>query len=257
MPSNANPYTQLALPTTLTDLLNARETALRLHHDARTLTDKAKATLDAVGTHLMPNSAQFRDYESNVIAELDCSLWRRAFDLTGFKQLMDAEAVAEFERSLSPKPPEFTDSNIRATLIDLHSKAGEMFRRGIVNVFRRLSDDYKTNSNEPFRIGRKAVMTYMVKPAFNRGLQVDYGLAGSRLNDIDRIIKTLDKKHFKPREFEYAINVALEKSEAFEDAYYRVKGFKNGNLHIEFKREDLLDGLNDQIAQHYGNALAG
>ena len=252
----ANPYTQLALPTTLTDLINARNTALRLHRDARTLTDKAKATLDAVGTYLMPNSAQFRDYESKVGAELDCSLWRRAFDLTGFKQLMDTEAVADFDRSLHPKPPEFTDSNIRATLIDLHGKAGEMFRRGIVNVFRYLSDDYKTNASEPFRIGRKVVMGYMVSPAFSRGLQVGYGGAASRLNDIDRIIKTLDKKHFQPRELEYAINVALEKLEVFEDAYYRIKAFKNGNMHLEFKREDLLNGLNDQIAEHYGNALA-
>lgn len=131
-----------------------------------------------------------------------------------------------------------------------------MFRRGIVNVFRYLSDDYKTNSNEPFRIGRKVVMTWMVGPSFKRGLQIRYGMPSDKMNDIDRIIKTLDGKQFKPRDLEYAINTALEKCEVFEDDYYRVKGFKNGNMHIEFKRDDLLDGLNDQIAEHYGNALA-
>lgn len=251
-----NLFTQLSLPVTLLDLLKARETALKLHCEARRLNEMARETLDVVGTYLMPRSAQFEQCEARVIADLDCSFWRRAFDLTGFKQLMDAEAVAEFDKSLYPKPPEFNDSNIRATFIDLHARSGEMFRRGIVNVFRYMSDDYKTNSNEPFRIGRKVVMTWMVGPSFKRGLQIRHGGAGDKMNDIDRIIKTLDGKQFKPRDFEYALNAAFEKSEIFEDEYYRAKAFKNGNIHLEFKRADLLDGLNEQIAEHYGKALA-
>jgi len=37
----------------------------------------------------------------------------------------------------------------------------------------------------------------------------------------------------------------------FEDSYYRAKAFRNGNLHLEFKRSDLLDKLNEQIADYY------
>jgi hypothetical protein len=248
----ANPFTQISLPVTLADLLDAKAKALQLHGDARRLNDMAKAELDAVGTYLMPNSAQFHESMERAQAELDRSMWKRAFDLTGFKQLMDAEAVKDFERSLYPKPPEFNDGNIRATFIDLHQRSGQMFRRGIVNVFKYLSDDYKTNKKEAFKVGRKVVMTYMVSPAFKRGLQIRIG-AGDKLDDIDRIIKTLDGKQFKPRSLEYAINAALEKSEPFEDANYRAKGFKNGNLHLEFKCQELLDGLNEQIAEHYSD----
>jgi len=253
---STNPWTQLSLPVSLNDLLDAREAALRLHKDARQLNDQARETLAAVGSYLMPHGGEFRDSLEKSLHELDRSMWRRAFDLTGFKQLMDAEAVADFERSLSPKPPEFTDANIRATFIDLHMRAGEMFRRGIVNVFRYLSDDYKTNSAEPFRIGRKVVMGLIIGPSFRRGLQVRIG-SGDRLNDIDRVIQTLDNKQFKPRQLEYAMNAAFEKGEVYECDYYRAKGFKNGNLHLEFKRADLLDLLNEQIALHYGeNVLA-
>lgn len=251
-----NPFTQLSIPVTLLNLIDARNTAVRLHGDARRLNDQAKAVLDEVGNYLLPRGAQFAEDEQRAISELDRAMWRRAFDLTGFKQLMDAEAVSEFERSLSPAPPEFSDSNIRATFIDLHGRAGVMFRRGVVNVFRGLSDDYKTNSASPFKVGRKIVMGYMVGPCFRRGLQVRYGHASDKLNDIDRIIQTIDGHQFKPRELEYALNASLENSEVFESDYYRIKGFKNGNLHLEFKRQDLLEGLNDQIAEHYGNALA-
>lgn len=253
---NSNPWTQLSLPVTLNDLIEARDKALALHKDARRINEMAEILLREVGSYLMPRGAQFYEDIGRATREMDASFWRRAFDLTGFKQLMDAEAVADFERSLQPTPPEFTDANIRATFIDLHGKSAQMFRRGIFNVFRYLSDDYKTNSAEPFRIGRKCVMGWMVGPSFKRGLQIRIG-AGDKLNDIDRIIKTVDGKQFKPRETEYAINASLEKGEVFEDEYYRAKGFKNGNLHIEFKRADLLDALNEQIALHYGeNILA-
>lgn len=251
----ANPWTQVSLPVTLVDLIEARHEALRLHGDARRLNAMAEELLGKVGSYLMPRGAQFYEDAGRATAQMDASFWRRAFDLTGFKQLMDAEAVADFERSLAPKPPEFTDANIRSVFIDLHSKSGAMFRRGIVNVFRYLSDEYKTNANEPFRIGRKVVMGWMIQPSFRRGLQIRIG-AGDKINDIDRIIKTLDGKQFMAREAEYAMNTAFNDGAAFEDDYYRAKAFKNGNLHIEFKRQDLLDGLNEQIAEHYGNTLS-
>lgn len=248
-------FTQLALPTTLTDLLQARNDALRLLGDARRITEMAKELLAKHGPYLMPHSAQPRESEDRARIELDTSMWRRAFDLTGFKQLMDAEAVAKFEKSMSPAPPAFTEANIRSNLIDMRMNADEMFRRGVVNVFRHLSDDYKTNASEPFKMGRKVVMGWMVGPSFHKGLCVRYGQPSDKLNDIDRVFKTLDQQIFQPRTMQSALDAALQKYEVFEDDYYRAKGFKNGNLHLEFKRLDLLDKLNEQIADHYANTL--
>ena len=248
-------FTDIALPTTLTDLLQARQDALRLLSDARSLTDKAKELLDRHGRYLMPHNGQLRDSAERVQAELDASMWRRAFDLTGFKQLMDAQAVAEFERSLSPRPPEFTEANIRSTFIDLHGKSREMFRRGVVNVFRYLSDDYKTNSREPFRIGRKLVMTCMTSKSFGGGLELHYGGARDKLNDIDRVVRTLGGMTFTAGALPVLVNQALKLGQVHECDLYRAKGFKNGNMHFEFKRQDLLDLLNEQIAEHYANTL--
>ena len=249
-------FTDIALPTTLTDLLQARQDALRLIGDARRCTDMAKELLDRHGHYLMPNSGMFRESPDRVRAELDSSLWRRAFDLTGFKQLMDAQAVAEFERSLQPQPPEFTEANIRSTFIDLHGTARGMFQRGVVNVFRYLSDDYKTNRNEPFRIGRKLVMTYMTDKAFGGGLALNYHGARDKLNDIDRVVRTLGGMTFTAGALPVAVNQSLKLDQVYECDLYRAKGFKNGNLHFEFKRDDLLDLVNEQIAEHYGAALA-
>lgn len=244
-------FTNVAVPTTLTDLLLARDEALRLIADARRLTDLAKQTLSQHGPHLMPYGAEMREDALRIRSELDSSMWRRAFDMTGFKQLMDAQAVAEFEKSLSPTPPEFTEANIRATFIDLRLNAQGMFRRGVFNVFRYLSDDYRTNASEPFRIGRKVVMSYVVRASYRRGLCVRHEGA-DKVNDLDRVFQTLDGKMFQPRSLEFAMNAAFEEGKLFESDYYRARAYKNGNLHLEFKRLDLLEKVNEQIAEYYG-----
>lgn len=241
----------LALPVTIFDLLEARDEALRLIADARTLTKKASDSLSRHGSFLMPHCALLPGSESDVRRELDASMWRRAFDLIGFKQLMDAQAVEEFEKSLSPNPPEFKEGTIRATFIDLRLGADNMFRRGVFNVFRYLSDDYRTNAREPFRIGRKVVMGFMVRASFRKGRCINYGRSADRLNDIDRVFMTLDKKHFQPRTLESAMNMAFEEGQIFESEYYKAKAFKNGNLHLEFKRADLLEKVNEEIAVFY------
>ncbi|KIL03171.1 DUF4942 domain-containing protein [Stutzerimonas xanthomarina] len=249
-----NPFTQIALPITLTDLLLAREDALRLLQDSRRILAKAEDVLKRHGPYLMPFNALPPASEDQVRQELDSRMWDRALDLTGFRQLMDAEEVKAFKASLRPAPPEFTEGNIRATFIELHIRATKMFRRGVVNVFRSLSDDYRTNEAEPFRIGRKVIMGAMVRPSYSRGLCINDGnqnYGADKLNDIDRVIKSLDGKQFQSRSLESAMNLAFRDHAVFEDSYYRAKAFRNGNLHLEFKRSDLLDKLNEQIADYY------
>lgn len=251
-------WNELALPVTLTDMLDGRNKAIDLHRQARKITGMASDALKPLGSFLVPRGMQFGECEERAIWELDAKLWRRAFDLTGFKQLMDAEAVAEFELSLSPHPPEFTEENIRSTFLDLRQTSGHMFRRGIVNVFRRLSDKYATNAAEPFKVGRKAVMSYMIDSWISNKLIIRTGYGSDHINDIDRVIKTLDGKEFKPRQLEGDMNAAFSVRQVFEDDYYKAKAFKNGNMHLEFKRLDLLDKLNEQIAEFYSDgALAG
>ena len=101
--------TSVAIPTTLTDLLQARADALRLIGDSISIMQKACEVLAPMGSHLMPYSARINGDVGQIRRELDASMWRRALDLTGFKQLMDAEAANEFEKGLEPNPPEFSE----------------------------------------------------------------------------------------------------------------------------------------------------
>lgn len=183
--------------------------------------------------------------------------WRQAFDKTGLSQMMDRQAIADFDKALAKEPPEFTEANVRATFIEMSSKADKMFQRGVVDVFRNLAGRYRTHSNEPFKIPQKIIMRYMVSPVM-RNFSIQHGMASDRVNDIDRVIKTLDGKRHEPRALEAEMNRQWCHADVFENEYYIAKPHKNNNLHLTFKRQDLLDRMNDLISDYYGShTLAG
>jgi hypothetical protein len=247
----------LALPKTLVDFVEARDRAIadyRMHYEG---IRRIQRQLEEFSEYLMPYNAVPSLNPGDFIIDLDKRMWLRAFDKTNFMQIMDRKAKKEFHEQVDKKPPEFTLANVQTTFLSLMQDADVMFARGIVNVFRHLSSTHKTNTNEPFKINRRAVMTCMTSPAFRGGIEIrTYYGRGEELNDIDRVFKLLDGKKLTQRELEFAINEKFSKMELYEDDYYRIRGFKNGNIHIEFKRQDLLDKANRIIHDYYaGNIL--
>lgn len=247
--------TDIAIPKTLLDYIEARDRVIVLFRDAVRSIEAAQAECKKVGTYLYPANGNIEANEERFTQELDRALWRQAFNHTGFFQLMDKEAHADFDRGLRDKTPAFTEANVRETFLSLAQESDLMFRRGLVNVFLRLSREYRTNEREPFKVGRKIIMSYLFSPSFRGGLCVRYGTEAT-VNDIDRVFKVLDGKKHNPRELEVAINAAMAEKNVYEDEYFKVRGFKNGNGHIEFKRADLLEKANLLIHEHYkGRAL--
>lgn len=246
----------IAIPKTINDICEDREAARIMIEQAHDLLKCAKGRMEKVSHYLWPYDADPPNSAAVTMEEVDRRLWRHAFDKTGLMQYMDAQARKEFERSLDKEPPAFTEKNCRSVLLSTAQDADTMFVRGLVNVFLRMSKSHKTNTNEPFKVNRKAIMGYWVSNWY--GLSVNHSCS-DELNDVDRIIKTLDGKEHHPRELETAINGVLKTDEnLYEDDYYKIRCFKKGTMHIEFKRQDLLDKANRLIADYYeGQALAG
>lgn len=253
-----------AIPKTIFDYCEARTQALALISDAVRSTGMAKDILAALGSYVAPTSICYPDLKlEKVTKEIDRGLWRQAFTVSGFMAMLDAEAYKKFMQQVDNDPPEFNEGNIRATFIDLMQQADMMFARGVVNVFRWLSDNYKTNSEDPFTIGHKAVMGWIFESNWHGGIRVSYREhASGQLNDLDRVFRVLDGKKHEPRALEAAINKRFAEIGkggpwVYEDEYFQIKGFKNNNAHIVFKRADLLEKVNAVIGKYYGdNALA-
>lgn len=253
---------QIALPPKIGDICEARDAAIAKLAQALTLIDQAESVINGVCTYAFPSSEVSQPRLEELVKSIDRRLWQFAFDYTGFMQIMDREAKRDFMNDVERKAPPFTIENIRTTFLQFSQDASMMYARGIVNVFLRLSDKHKTNTNEPFKIDEKCVLTYMVTSTWGGGLEVRGwgGYASEQLNDIDRVFKTLDGKKHVQRALENAINAAFKGNgvKVYEDSYYKIKGFKNTNMHIQFKRADLLEKANKIISEFYnGTALAG
>lgn len=246
---------QIAIPITLTQRCEARTQAIKRVEEAFRLLGEGEQLLREQGTLGLPYDAKPRDSLAAVTARIDRDLWRVAFEQTGLMQIMDAQARAEFERDLDKSPPAFTEANVRSVLLMVHQQADELFVRGLVNVFSRLSGHYRSNS--AFKLARKVVLERMVTKHWNDRYVEINGWVGGRytaadeLNDMDRVFHLLDRKAHTPRRLEDGMNAAFQAGEVYQDEYFRARAFKKGTLHLWFLREDLLDRANRMIADYF------
>jgi hypothetical protein len=185
---------------------------------------------------------------------LDSDVWRYLLNASGLRNLMDATAMEAFNTQTSKKPPPVTKDTVAATFASHGEQRHAIFRRGAVEVFRRL--DRRFASNGPFKVEPKLVIDHALS---GLGGWNHYSTAEAKVGDLDRIMHVLDGKDPKDHRGNAAAMVHQASNRRLgevETDYFRFRLFKNGNLHIAFKRMDLVERLNKLIAEECGVALA-
>ncbi|EFL9594500.1 DUF4942 domain-containing protein [Yersinia enterocolitica] len=189
---------------------------------------------------------------------IDRSIWKDLMNKSGMLALMDAQARNEWYNSLEKDDiPAISEENILSTFKQLHLNKGEVFERGVINVFKGLSWNFKTNS--PCRFGRKIIVNGLVK--YDRwGFGLNWGWQRDRLADLERMLMLLDGKPVPDNRADVTRRLgdhidANRHAPRYEDEMFVIKYFQKGTAHITFKRPELVDKLNDIIARHYPGAL--
>lgn len=199
-----------------------------------------------------------------VRAEVDRVAWGYLMSESGLRTFMDAEARRKWDEELyKGTVPELTAENIEATFATMHDARGEMFERGVIRCFRRLSWDYR--SNNPYRIGKRLVLRHVVsvrpwRDARHSGVSVlpNHG-STDELDDLLRVFHVFDGRP-EPDHRQGLQSLLWDSIHAgqwsCENEYFAIRWFKNGNGHLMFKRLDLVEKLNGIIAKHFPGALA-
>jgi hypothetical protein len=249
--------TDIALRKTVADYCRIRDRAIAAYRSALRLHATIRSDLRAAGLLGPPPESEPRAGLEAFIRNLDASFWRLLFDATGLARYMDDQARREFENGLRDTAPPFEEATIRATLIGAASCADAMFARGLFNLFATRSQDHRTNTRAPFALPRKVVWADMIDVVSARlfgHLSLSYDRLG-KLDDLDRIFRTLAGLDFVPRRLESALQQAFRTGSLYEDELFRVRGFKSGTLHVWLLREDLVAKANLIIAAYAGAAL--
>ncbi|EHF4933916.1 DUF4942 domain-containing protein [Enterobacter hormaechei] len=192
-----------------------------------------------------------------ITRNIDRSIWKNLMNKSGMLALMDAQAREEWYNSLEKDDiPAVSEENILSTFEQLHQSKAEVFERGIINVFKGLSWDYKSNS--PCKFGKKIIVDGLVQ--YDRwGFHFRHGRRREQLADLDRMLNLLDGKPVPENRNDLSVrldaHICKQHASVYEDEYVEIRYFQKGTGHIIFKRSDLIDKMNGIVARHFPATL--
>ncbi|EMA9950495.1 DUF4942 domain-containing protein [Salmonella enterica] len=194
-----------------------------------------------------------------ITRNLDRGIWRDLMERSGMLSIMDAQARDQWYRNLEGNDiPTISEANILSTFEQLHQSKGEVFERGVINVFKSLSWDFKTNN--PCKFGSKIIVNGLVK-CDRWGYSLNWSWQRDRLADLERMLMLLDGKPVPDNRADVTRRLddhihENRGSNCYEDGMFKIKYFQKGTAHITFRRPELVDKLNDIIARHYPGTLS-
>jgi hypothetical protein len=205
---------------------------------------------------------------------IDISAWSWIIERTDLERLMDHEAKQQLRNQMAYVPerpkgdreiitgeeierglPELTVENVMATLDQFMLDADTIFRRGIANAFSKL--DRRFRSHDGFKIGSRLILTHVFDRDSGR---LNWGSVRDQLIDIERAFAVLDGR---PESGFTSALYAIEQDRHYdgpkqtecETNYFRIKGYKNGNAHLWFQRDELVEKVNKLLAEYYGEVI--
>ena len=271
------PGRELMAPTRIDEVCSARDAALAKMREAvhtinigiskaRSARELAKKAHRGAFFHLEDRREEehlaklFReDFDPAKILEvyqkiLDGRIWMSLLDRTHIDAIMDATAKNDLHRSLQKDVPEVTFDNVSATFRKLLSESDLLFKRGVATAFSKL--DKRFRSHDGFKIGSRIILDRVFD---EYGFWRSYGDDRNTLIDVERVFAILDGVTPNPGALVRAIDEARDRQcrrkWEIETAYFRIRAFKNGNVHMWFVRDDLVEKANRLLADYYGDAL--
>lgn len=224
-------FQQVAVQRSIQDVIDDFKRIEQMVNEAYRLLDSAEQIANTHKINIKANVHNRQHFHPEAAIErMRRDAWIKLMDMTGLKQVMDTQALEAFEKELYSKAPAFSEENIRGTLLQQMQESETMFARGLVNVFRAFSGKYSRHKDAAFRIPRKIIIGHATDYWTNGRIMVGHS-AYSRLDDIDRIFKTLAGEKFKSHDFIAALGTSWQSGGLHECELYRARGFKNGNMH--------------------------
>lgn len=189
-----------------------------------------------------------REQKEELKRALDRSCWNKLLDNTKLGVVMNSTQLEAFRSDVQKNAPELVLNRAMTTFMDLFVNQKETFRAGLVTAFQSLSGNYKSHS--AFKVSKRSIIRNAISHH-----SPDY------FSDIWKYLAILDG--VDPSTVPHAqqpITIIRDDGRPapaeFEFDQLRAVAYQNGNIHVWLDgRPDLLDKVNQLIAEHYGAAL--
>jgi hypothetical protein len=183
------------------------------------------------------------------------SCWGSLVERLELRRMMSIERWKQLEKTLDEEAlPEITEEHVRAFVAQQRSTLPDMLKEAIYEVHEWLRPhegsrgaDYVRNSQ--YEVPRRIAITSIIRSGtFDRRFDVcDY--RHQYLTALENVFSGLDgqgqiNKHHYSVLHTAIKQIAVGSGGVAETTYFRAKPHKNGSLHLEFLRPDLLARFN-------------
>lgn len=204
----------------------------------------------SVGSSRRSSDVTFED-PGPAIVEIRRSAWRAVVERLKVRRMMSIKKWKELSEKLDrDEPPVFTVELVMGLAKQVASDGPEMIRESVVEVFdflRPPQSRFKTNTE--FALGKRVILSGTVESYWCSKWHVrDW--CQQRLIALENVFALCDGKPGAEIAGYYSAmasaiqEIPRDKPCVGETCYFKFKGHKNGTLHIEFKRPDLVRKLN-------------
>ena len=178
-------------------------------------------------------------------------VWDRLIDQLGVRQFLSIRAAEDLDRQLRDRQmPEITLETMRDLAQSYRSQIASLHEDAVREVFDLLRPrsswgaKHKTNEKNRWQLGKKVVLTGWVERTFSKRYVLTREQQATALENVLRALdgKGMVQASYHP-DLYHAVELADEEGRG-ETEHFRFRCFRNGNLHLEFKRMDLVAQLN-------------
>jgi len=261
------PYqSELIKPSTLAQMVEAYAIAvdnIEVHYRALALAEKqleeAFMGSDRYSAHMNIVYGRYWEWKDPEVfieemkLKIRKSAWSKVIDHIGAKNFLTTERIEKMQDNIEDgKIPEFTLPNVMQVLLELRQELPGLVDEVCKDAFGILTPgkyrDNKLKTNSGFRIGAKVILKGYVYEWGVGGVakfHVQQGGYETRLMTIEKAFRLLDGKGV-PKDYrsDIASMIWSNPEDSGETEYFKYKAYRNGNLHLEFRRIDLVRKIN-------------
>jgi hypothetical protein len=194
--------------------------------------------------------ARFDDPDEHLV-QLRRDVWRTLIERMQVRRAMSIAAWDKLQRQVNDEdPPAITADNLHDMIAQFREDIPAMLKAAVDEVFdwlRPHGGRYKTNSE--FEIGERVVLTGVVSRGFGRTWGTQYNSRDQHLIALENVFYMVAGTP-RPEGGYYSDIAAAIKTIPNDQPcvggtpMFEFRGFKNGNLHLKFRRPDLVAKLN-------------
>lgn len=254
--------TALAHRATVTELVHVYEKAAEDIRTAYGLIDAAEKRLNvafvmdgSLGLYVRDRSnfrGRFSDPDET-LGLLKRDTWRLLVDRLDIKRALSIKAAKQLDDQLERgELPDITVDSVLGFAEAYIENLPRLLEEAVKEVFsllrpRGYGAKYKTNTQ--FEIGRRAILTGVISGSWSNKFQVNYYYTQDLLA-LEKVFRALDGKGEMAKSWKSELQQAIEELPLSGDGreeteYFKFRACRNGNLHLEFKRMDLVKRLNE------------